>query len=387
MPTATDDLNLTIQAGATTTVTFSMYGDDGTTQWAVAAGDDVQFKIWDTDYSDLELDVTSTATANGSVISITENGVTGVTAAVATLVLAQDDVDALTSGRRYNCELGYIDDSIVAPADQYSVVAEGYIYIQSTATAATTSLAVTFGDLRDRIAYALYGIRDHTDASTTQLTDINYCLEDGMRRVYVSHDWSFYRPVKTITTVADTYAYDLPSGYESIETKMSYAPGESDFYPPVEQRSDRYIRKRQQDDDETGRPLYFSVRTKEYDLTLGSQRQLILYPTPDDAYVLYARMILRPVASDTTGVYPVGAEIMSQLFIEACLAAVERNYDEVKDGEHEDLFRQMLAAAIARDVEATAPTTLGPDAPKGENRLEEARSLLIGTVTYNGTTM
>jgi hypothetical protein len=180
--------------------------------------------------------------------------------------------------------------------------------------------------------------------------------------------------------------YDLPTGFEAIEGSLTYERGMADGYPPVEFRHDEEIRKRQQDDPWTDHPRYFSVRTVEFDATVGSRRRLVFYPTPDVAYVLKARMKLRATMIDATNQYPVGGEAITQLIVEACLAAAERNYDE-EAKQHTRRFMEMLPLAIQADMEMTSPTTLGSDAPRERNGYLMSRSALVGAITLNGVEM
>jgi len=246
---------------------------------------------------------------------------------------------------------------------------------------ATGPMAVSYSSLLERVGHFLFGIR--SGYSADQITDVEDCIRDGLRRVYSAHNWSFFRPVKTITTEDGIATYSLPTGYESIESEMHYAPGESDFYPPVHQRHDSEIRKRQQDDDDEGRPLYFSVRTVEFDPAVGSLRQLVLYPTPDDEYILYAKMTLRPTMIDATDQYPIGGAMLSALITESCLAAAEHGYDET-EGVHTKSFHELLPLAIQADMEASSPRTLGPDAPNKENVDLVSRSVMMGAITLEG---
>jgi len=74
------------------------------------------------------------ASANNSYAQITTAGVAGVTPAVATVRLAQGDTAELTSDKRYEAELGFVDNSESAPADAYTVVAYGFVRVIGTAT-------------------------------------------------------------------------------------------------------------------------------------------------------------------------------------------------------------------------------------------------------------
>jgi hypothetical protein len=255
-------------------------------------------------------------------------------------------------------------------------------------TARTTpgDMTASYSSLLERVGHFLFGIR--SGYTSDQVDDVEMCIHDGLREIYAFHNWSFFRPVKTITTVSGTSTYSLPTAYESIETELHYAPGESDFYPPVRMRHDSEIRKLQQDNEDTeyDRPRYFSVRTVEFDPAVGSLRQLVLWPTPDDAYVLYARMTLRPVAIDAVNQYPVGAEQLSQVILESCLAAAERNLDDA-EGVHRKRFQELLPLAIQADQNASSPLSLGSDAPQGENTDLQALSVRTGAISLDGVTL
>lgn len=253
--------------------------------------------------------------------------------------------------------------------------------------ATPAALTVSYTSLLERVGRFLFGQRAGYEGS--EMSDIDDCIRDGLRRVYAAHDWSFFQPVKTITTVDGTSAYDLPTGYQSIESELHYGLGEDTFYPPVRERSDSQIRQWQQRDDEEGRPLYFSVRTTEFDPEAGSGRQLILYPTPDDEYTLYANMTLKPTMIDATNEYPVGGETLAAVITEACLAAAEHNLDD-GEGIHEKQFLQLLPLAIMADQHKSSPMSLGPDVPADGRRSMSSywvRAARMGSLSLDGETL
>lgn len=204
----------------------------------------------------------------------------------------------------------------------------------------------------------------------------------------------------TSVTVASASAFELGrpevelnSAFEAIsgDSDLTYYPDQNDLYPPVRQRHDKAIRTWQQDNPYYDRPIYYSVRTVEFDPTTGSRKRLALYPTPGAAYVLRVPMILRPTMIDETNQYPVGGETLAQVILEACLAAAERNFDE-ENKRHTERFQQLLPLAILADMEKSAPTSLGPDMPKGERGrgLYDdywLRSSRIGTLTLDGDSL
>lgn len=245
-------------------------------------------------------------------------------------------------------------------------------------------MTVSYTSLLERLGRDKFGQR--TGLSDSEVADIDDCIEDGLRRVYAAHDWSFFRPLVPITTVANQAEYDLPLGYESIESKMHYALGEDTFYPPIRERSDTQIRRWQQRDDETDRPLYFCVRVAEFDPKVGSRRKLIFYPTPDDAYTVYANMTLRPVPIDADNPYPIGGELLAAVIMAACRSAAEENLDEM-ESVHEKRFLELLPLAIRADQERSSPRTLGPDSPRPARDTvssEWIRASRIGTPSLDG---
>lgn len=224
-------------------------------------------------------------------------------------------------------------------------------------------------------------VNDYYDVDTrnsnTQLT-----LEDTSVAVTPAKAFELGRP-----------EYDLPTGFEAIspDSDLHYQPGQSDFFPPIRQRHDSVIRRIQQDDPFYDRPILYSVRTVEFEPTVGSRKRLALYPTPDATYVLRVPMILRPTMIDETNQYPVGGETLSQVILEACLAAAERNFDE-EAKLHTERFRQLLPLAIQADLEKSQPTSLGPDMPRGARgtgafSYDQWRSSRIGAVTLDGDTL
>jgi hypothetical protein len=316
-------------------------------------------------------------------------------------------------------------------------------------------MTVSYTTLLERVGHFLFGIRSAYSADQT--SDIEECIQDGLRDVYSAHDWSFFKPLKDITTTApyttgtvgvvdgvvtlatgtfpnwadygilkvsnSYYSVDtrdgdsqitlddttvdvdsgttyslgrpeiaMPTAFEAVagDSALTYYPDQNELYPAVEQRHDQSIRRRQMNDPYFDRPVYYSVRTVEFDPTTGSRKRLAFYPTPDAAYVLRVPMILRPTMIDSTNLYPVGAETLAQVITEACLAAAERNYDEQAKGHTQRFLEQLLPRAIQTDQERSSPTSLGPDAPRdGRRGVSDywLRAARMGSVSLDGETL
>jgi len=343
------------------------------------------------------------------------------------------DATAMTNSATGVYEYSFTDTVDIAYTAYFEVVYAGATYRfeeDVPARASSSAMVASYTNLLERVGHFLYGLR--TGYSADQTSDIEQCIEDGLKYVYASHTWSFFRPVKDISTTAPyttgtvtialgvvtlavgtfpTWAADgllkVSNSYYSIATRdsttqvtlddltvavaagtsyelgrpeiplddsfedmagdrtLAYYPDQNELYPPVQNRHDQAVRVMQQDDPFYDRPVYYSIRTVEFDATVGSRRRLAFYPTPDAIYVLRAPMILRPVSISAGSPYPVGGEMLSLLILEACLMAAELNFDEMGN-RHTDLYTAMLPFAIRDDQERSSPTRLGSDAPMGE---------------------
>lgn len=183
----------------------------------------------------------------------------------------------------------------------------------------------------------------------------------------------------------------LDASFEAIsgDSALTYYPDQNELYPAIEQRHDQRIRKLQMDDPYFDRPIYYSVRTVEFDPTTGSRKRLSFYPVPDAAYVVRCPMILRPTMLDSSNQYPVGGETLSAVIQEACLASAEHNLDD-GEGIHEKRFLELLPAAIQADQEKSSPTSLGANAPRDGRRYvswDALRAARIGSVSLDGETL
>jgi hypothetical protein len=150
------------------------------------------------------------------------------------------------------------------------------------------------------------------------------------------------------------------------DSDLAFYPGPDQWYPSVRQRHNSTIRKLEADHPEFNRPVFYTIRTERFDPTVGSRKSLAFYPAPDAAYTLRVPMILRPVDIDESNPYPIGGEMLSQVILEACLAAAEHNYEE-REHVHEKRFLELIALAIRNDQDRSSPTSLGRDMPRGES--------------------
>lgn len=403
-----------------------------------------------------------------------ENVLTNVTSAklsdpTGTYGVKRNDTDAVVVADGTNMtnsatgvyEYSFEDVTNVSYTAYVEIVYLGVTYhmeVDIPARADATGAAVSYYSLLERVGHYLFGIR--SGFSSDQTTDISDCINDGLRRVYSAHDWSFLHPVADVVTtapyatgtvtiaagvvtltggtfpswaasgvlqvnnqyysvasrgsntqitldttsltIATASSYQLArpeipldASFDSVsnDSDLTYYPSPECWYPPVKWRHDSTIRQLEGSNPEFDRPVFYSVRTSTFDPTVGSRKVLALYPAPDQVYTLRVPMILRPVLLDGTNLYPIGGEILSQVILEACLAAAEHNFEE-REHVHEKRFQELIGLAIRDDQERSSPTSLGPDSPRGERggfgvvdyeyRLREQR---MGRLTFDGDTL
>lgn len=203
----------------------------------------------------------------------------------------------------------------------------------------------------------------------------------------------------TAVTIAGASSYQLARPEIPMDAAFDAVANDSDlthyqnadsWYPPVRQRHDQFIRKLEQSSPEFNRPAWYSVRTTLFDATVGSRKVLAMYPAPDQVYTLRVPMILRPIMLDAVNEFPVGGEVLSQVILEACLAAAEHNFEE-REHVHEKRFMEMIAMSIRNDQERRSPAALGPDSPRGVSGgfgcSYHSREQRIGNVTLGGDVM
>jgi len=258
--------------------------------------------------------------------------------------------------------------------------------------------AVTFSELKQDVAYYLgYGMTSG-DWSSDQLQIIERCVKRGLQRFYrpppvdgqrYAHEWHFLRPSTTLSTVADTYLYDLPSDFAGLERPFNHSPGTSNLNMPIEERSEFEVSQRIAAVGESGRPRIYAIRPKAIDYTTGGRYEVLFDPTPDDAYTLqYSYRVATEDVGDTRPVPP-GAQEHALTMVEACLAEAELFVQDTGErgrrGEHYARFMQQLKASISRDSRLASPSGLGYNRDGSDAaRVLDFHDLTTDIVTLNG---
>lgn len=273
------------------------------------------------------------------------------------------------------------DWSFFKPVEDISTTAP---YTTGTVTIASGVVTLSGGTFPSWAADGILKVSNNYYSVSLRNSGTSLTLDDTSVTAAAGTTYSLGRP-----------EIPLDDSFEAVanDSDLTYYPDQNELYPAVKQRHDQWIRTKQMDDPYYDRPCFYSVRTVEFDPTVGSRKRLALYPTPDAAYVLRVPMILRPTMIDSTNQYPVGGETLAQLIVQACLMSVELDFYEKVDGRHTRRFYEMLPQAIRADLEKSSPTHLGSDMPRGEGYYsgvydyDYARAARIGALTLDGDTL
>jgi len=211
---------------------------------------------------------------------------------------------------------------------------------------AESSLSVGKTELDAAIGVFLGFGRTSTDWSTEQQYKIDDARNAGTARFYSERDWNFLSPTTTLTCTADDYAYDLPDDFGTMREDFYFAADKG--YAPLTQRPPGYVLSRITASDSSGVPTYYAIRPKSQTGSAGTRWELLLYPPPQDTYVLSYRYTVLRDALTSTYPYPAGGAACREAITAACLAAAERLFNDVI-GTQEAYYQQQLMLAVRFD--------------------------------------
>ena len=231
-------------------------------------------------------------------------------------------------------------------------------YATGTITVTAGVVTLTGGTFPTWAASGVLTVNNRYYSVSTRDSNTQITLDDTSLTVGTAASYQLARPEIPLDAAFDSVSND---------SDLNYYPSPESWYPPVKWRHDATIRQLEASNPEFDRPVFYSVRTVTFDPTVGSRKVLALYPAPNQAYTLRVPMILRPVLVDDVNLYAIGGELLSQVILEACLAAAEHNFEE-REHVHEKRYMEMIQLAIREDKDRSSPTSLGADAPRSERR-------------------
>jgi len=252
--------------------------------------------------------------------------------------------------------------------------------------------SATFGlvDLRRWVGRELgYGTANSV-WSTDQLNEIDSFVNAGVRRVYtpptvgnvVGHEWSWLKDSIELDIIVDDYEYDLPADFGRMRSKFSY---EKDKYlAPISIISVVDLLDLRAGGELTQAPQYAAIRFKDSDGTTRQLQEVLFFPTPDDSYTLLGEYDAYTGRLTAAAPVPLGGDRLNELYIESCLAQVERDRAK-QEGVHCLEFSRLLLDAITRDRKK-GPRNFGNMGHRDSHSINIRRGDTGSShiVTYNG---
>lgn len=223
--------------------------------------------------------------------------------------------------------------------------------------------------------------------SNRQYADIKDCVKSGLRRFYQAHNWSFLRPVATLTLASGGYTADLPDDFGNLEGMVRVTSPTSSARSFRQTGRVRMLRA-EHTATRTGPPEECEVEPiRGTTATSGQRFRLAFWPTADQAYTLEAVYSLHPDALFGDRPYPYGGEAHAETILEACLAVAEERLDNTR-GVHAAAFEEMLVRSKRYD-QRLKPQHLGYNADRSDgvwwdgrrDRLSDGYTVTIGGVT------
>lgn len=226
-------------------------------------------------------------------------------------------------------------------------------------------------------------------SSRNQLS-ITKAVKSGLRMFYFpssGYSWSFIRPTRSVTLVSGAQSVDLPDDFGGIEGTVQFMNSGRMFCSVEVTNEQRLSRMYADMPDVTGQPMFCAVRTPSTtSLNKGQRPNLQVYPQADDDYTLEFQMYLNPDALSATFPYALGGTTHIETVRAACLAAAERDINNVQHGPQYQHFMERMQASEKLDRRNKAQH-LGMNIDPGYNRgrYYADRWNNNGTVTVNGS--
>jgi hypothetical protein len=225
----------------------------------------------------------------------------------------------------------------------------------------------------------------------SQAQEAGEAIRAGLRRFYTppilpnernAHQWSFLRPLGTITTRADVYEYDLPDDFAMMDGPLTFHPDESVLYHSIPVVSEHQIRAGRQHIQYASRPEVAAISVASVD---GATRwKVYFWPTPDKEYVVEYRYKTNPGLLSASKAVPLGGAPHTQTIIESCLSAADSMMG-VKNSPHEARYQELLRSSVSNDRQTSTADTLGANFDGSDREFaDNYRDRMVHVVTYNG---
>jgi hypothetical protein len=235
-------------------------------------------------------------------------------------------------------------------------------------------LSITLNDIQSEVTRFLSLGRNYDLLTNIQKDDVDSIIDRGLRQFYfpppvpgiLSHQWSFLRPTRSFTTVAEQESYALPDDFGAMTgSRITYLE-QSHVDGPLLVSDYEYRSLVERMSVRVGEPRYATVRPRTTNDTLNVpvRHDLHLFPAPQKAVQMqYQYHVLNPVPSGLSS--PTGADMHGETIMCSCLAIAEE-YVVSPSTQYRALFRERLASSVALDRSTRGGGIIGKMRPTGD---------------------
>lgn len=227
-----------------------------------------------------------------------------------------------------------------------------------------STLALAYNDLTSDVGSFLGfgrglngGDQEWDDFQSERIISI---VKSGLRQFYfpplladerTSYDWSFLRPVTTLTFESGASTLTMPDDFGGIEGWITVSPTTLQRTPwPLRLGTESMVRQQYARLPTTSGPPQMAGLQPIRGTTSrrSSREQLYIWPLADQAYDLQFQYYLLPDALDGTLPYAYGGAAHAETLLESCLSIAEQRLDDAI-GVHSMKFMDRLAASVSVD--------------------------------------
>lgn len=216
------------------------------------------------------------------------------------------------------------------------------------------NLRLAFSDLYTRVSNFL-GLTDTGTAPTgTDLTTCKDICQRGLRQFLYPIDartgdyweWSFLRPIYTMTLLDGKWRYQLPEDFSSIIADPVYADDEG--FGQIARTTPENIQNLRAAGVVNYAPYYYAIVTSDYDPEIGEFSEIWFYPECDSTYRVQFPYKSDPTKASNAADFLPGGVKATEAILENCLAVAESQEDDVL-GIHTQLADKLTQDLIVID--------------------------------------
>ncbi len=170
------------------------------------------------------------------------------------------------------------------------------------------------------------------------------------------HKWKFLELTTTLSTESGTDTYKLPLGFSSFVTPFTYTTPIT--CNPV-QKPLSFVLEYQSKHTGTGYPMYFALKSGDYNNLTGQQYEVVFAPIPSGTFNYYYTYAFTPPSPVNDDDVFVGDELVGEAIMECSLAVAELEKDDGQSNAHAKEAERIIQQLIGRDKQTGLVRDLG----------------------------